>query len=765
MSAQATTDLAGAVDGTSDDVILAADLEDVYLGNLGTVEADLTLPDRGRRGSRYTWRSGEVLFVSHAGRVTRPSPGVGDRVVPLHLDAVYGAARASRTWDVTVLEEDEHVDVAEALPLHRTVLAGETLDLPAFVVVRLADGRHTVRPVTWDSPTGTHDRVRATGRVTDTDLPAICTVTRVLADPAHADLDRLRVRRQTMVGAQTRLLGDDRLARASAHVTEHLRTVDVDRLLHGFRTAAGLDTRGAQPMTGWDSPDCLLRGHTTGHYLSALSLAAASTGDAKLRAHVMSLVEGLRACQEAFSAAGDDGFVSAYSTEQFDLLEELTTYPTIWAPYYTLDKVMSGLLDAYELVGDAVALDVCARVGAWVGRRLGGLTTEQRDAMWAIYIAGEYGAMVATLVRLARLTGDRAHLTTARWFDNDKLFVPLEQGYDTLDGMHGNQHIPQVIGALDLFTWGGDDHRWPGARRFWELVTAHHAFPVGGVGETEMLRAPDAVAAYLTDKSAETCATYNMLKLSAALFRSAPDARWMDYYELALRNHVAATFSGRADGGSTYFLPLGPGGRRSFDTVENTCCHGTGLENPFRFQDDVATIRDGRTWYVNLWVPAALADAGSGAAFELREVDPGRWTLEATAPSSVQVRLRRPDWAASTSVVRDGVVVDATPAEDGYVVVEGPWCSGDTVEVRLDPQTRVQTAPDDASLFWLRHGPLVLATVDPSTQVLDLSPERARAAVAAAPGSRTWTVDGVVLVPLADVGDEPYHVVFRSTGS
>ncbi|UNX55516.1 glycoside hydrolase family 127 protein [Georgenia sp. TF02-10] len=741
---------------------LLADVAEIYLGNLATVETDLTLPPRGSRGTRFTWRSGEPLFLSHAGRVTRPSPGVGNRVVPLHLTATLDGAIVQRAWEVTILEEELVLAVAEVIPVRVTLVGDEVLRLPAFAVVRLEDGRTTVRAVAWGEPEPVPGGLRARGTVEGTDLPAVSTVVRLHADPTQAELTRRRVTRQVTTGAAARLTGRGRLPAAARDVVAHLHEVDVDRLLHGFRAAAGLDTRGTEPMTGWDSPDSLLRGHTTGHYLSALALAWRSTGDPELADKVTALVRGLAECQDALGCSGHgEGFLSSYSEEQFDLLEELTTYPTIWAPYYTLDKIMSGLLDAYEMAGNAEALAVCARVGTWVGRRLSRVPVQRRDAMWSIYIAGEYGAMISTLVRLHRLTGDEGPLRAARYFSNDKLFEPLQQGYDTLDGMHANQHIPQVMGALDLFTYGRENRHWATAERFWELVTEHHTVPVGGTGETEMFRAPDAVAASLTDKSAETCATYNMMKLSAALFRSAPDARYMDYYEHALANHVAATFSGRPDGGSTYFLPLSPGATRSFDTDENTCCHGTGLENPFRFQEDVVTVRDERTWYLNLYVPAELEDRRTGVRFELVRRGAGRWTLVAREASNVELRLRRPGYATVFTVRRRGETVGVAPGPDGYLVVPGPWSPADELDIEIEVATRVRRCPDDPQLFWLQHGPHVLAAVHPRKTVLPLPAERARATVAARPWAEAWEVDGVRLVPVAEVGDHAYHVVMR----
>ena len=182
---------------------------------------------------------------------------------------------------------------------------------------------------------------------------------------------------------------------------------DADSMLYNFRKAAGLPVGDAAPMTGWDAEGCKLRGHTTGHFLSAVSLAYAACGDESFRETARYMVKELARCQHAMEASGKvrRGFLSAYDEEQYDLLEKLTKYPEIWAPFYTLDKIMSGLLDAYELAGISEARDVLEPMGDWVYQRLSRVPASRRQEMWDTYIAGEYGAMIGTLVRLYRISG------------------------------------------------------------------------------------------------------------------------------------------------------------------------------------------------------------------------------------------------------------------------------------------------------------------------------------------------------------------------
>lgn len=736
-----TTDL-----GTRGD--LAADVRDIYLGNLGTVEADLDLPATGRRGSAFTWRSGEPLFLSDEGVVNRPSLGVGNRIVPLHLTATLDGIAVEHSYDVTVLEEEVRHTVTSVPPLEIPLLRGTDPDLPAFVPVLLDDGVGAGHAVRWDQPVTHEDGSRtATGTVEGTDLPARLRLVPVDELPGTERTHRWAAHRQTVEQPVVRVDPDSRFGRAQAWVLDHLRTVDPDQLLYSFRQTVGLDTRGADPMTGWDSPQSKLRGHTTGHYLSALALAVRASGDDDVRATLITLVAGLAECQR-------DGYVGAYDPEQFDLLEVGTPYPAIWAPYYTLDKVLSGLLDAAELAGVEQALAVATGLGGWVRDRLARLTKAQRDAMWSTYIAGEFGGLMSALVRLADRTGDRSLLTTAGYFINDKLVVPLTAGVDPLGGMHANQHIPQAIGALDLGLATGDPVLTGVGEAFWQQVTSHHLYAIGGTGETEMFRAPDQIAGYLTDKCAETCATHNMLRLTAGLFRAEPRAALMDFYERALVNHLATTFSKRPDGGSTYFLPLHPGARKSFDTAENTCCHGTGLENAFRFVDQAVTLRPGEAW-INLALPVRAGDC-----LTVRTPAPERMVVELLSGGELAVHLRVPSWSDGATVLVNGVTASAH-ASDGYLTLRDTWAAGDTIELCLAPRVTLEPCPDDPTLVAVVAGPYVLAARTDTSEVpvVDLAALRARAG--AQPVGSPVEVDGLSFVPIADIGDESYQVYLR----
>ena len=331
------------------------------------------------------------------------------------------------------------------------------------------------------------------------------------------------------------------------------------------------------------------------------------------------MIEELGKCQDAMEASGkfNYGFLSGYSEEQFDKLEEFVPYPKIWAPYYTLHKIMAGLIDCYELGENERALEIVSKLGDWVYNRLSKLSKEHLNKMWGMYIAGEFGGMNEVMARLYTFTGKEIHLEAAKLFDNDKLFYPMACNVDTLGGVHGlntrrgmhaNQHAPQVLGALKTYEANKDPYYYDVAKNFWDMVVSSHIYNIGGTGSGEMFKPPNVIAKYITDKTAETCVTYNMLKLTRELFFYSPDAKYMDYYERAFYNHILASQDQSGPvGGSTYFMPLFPGLRKRFDTRGNTCCHGTGLENHIKYQESIYfQSNDSSTLYVNLYIPSVL---------------------------------------------------------------------------------------------------------------------------------------------------------------
>ncbi|WP_430611116.1 beta-L-arabinofuranosidase domain-containing protein [Enterococcus sp. DIV0876] len=723
--------------------ILLSDLADIYLGNLGTVDTDLQLPFEGKRGSRFSWQTGEILFISNEGKVTRPTFGVGNREVNLEVTASMAGITKQRIFTATVLEEEQKTTIVKVYPVH-VQKKDLKKSLPSVCVAKLDNGEYTTVEVAWNQQYVSKDMSSMQGQVAGGKyLVELIVIEDFETEPVHL-----------LESYATKLLPNSPFKDAADRMLSHLEQVDIDQLLYSFREVADLSTRGAKPMTGWDAPECNLKGHTTGHYLSSLSLAAYATKNPIYYEKVEALVNGLRECQLALADKGmHEGFISAYSEKQFDLLEKFTTYPTIWAPYYTLDKLFQGLLDSYQYADNETGLSAAVALGDWTTKRLAKLLPEQLNKMWSIYIAGEFGGMISALMRLYHLTHEEKYLNTALLFENDKLFVPMAENFDTLDGVHANQHIPQILGALDIYEETGEKKYYEIAENFWQIVTNHHAYSIGGVGETEMFKGHGAIRNYITSKSAESCASHNLLKLSRKLFDIHPDKAYMDYYENVLHNHLLSAASHSCDGGTTYFMPLEPAAHKHFDTDENTCCHGTGLETLLRFQKDIYAFADD-TVYVNLFYPSEVK--AKDIAIRQLHADNHRIELVVDLPASKTLKIRRPQWADLLSLTVSGQVKECSDMD--YLVFTGEMVNTKII-LDLKPVVRLIAANDDPTVCSIAYGRDILAEISESNEYQQLSFEKIKKGIVEK--NNYYQLDGRQFVPLNQINEQSYHVYFQ----
>jgi DUF1680 family protein len=415
------------------------------------------------------------------------------------------------------------------------------------------------------------------------------------------------------------------------------------------------------------------------------------------------------------------GFLSAYPETQFMRLEEFATYggsQGIWAPYYTLHKIMAGLIDAHVHTGNAKALDILTGIGDWAYSRLAPLRQEQLDRMWNIYIAGEYGGVNESLAHLHALRPDKEeYLEAAKRFVNTNVYAPTVDNEDILSGRHANQHIPQFTGYLRTYEQGHEEDFYAAAKNFWEMIVPHRIYSHGGVGVGEMLRERDVIAGSLFDdrNHAETCPLYNMLKLSRNLFFHEPDPKYMNYYELGLFNQMVGSRRDRDSDTSpevTYFVPVQPGQRRSYGNV-GTCCGGTGLENHTKYQDSIYFRSvDESTLYVNLYIASTLrwSDKGFTITQTTRYPEEGASTLTVNGSGPLHIKLRVPVWVRKGyAVTINGEVetVDAVPGS--YLTLSRRWSPGDRIDIAMPFSFRVERAIDDPSVQSIYFGPTLLA--------------------------------------------------------
>jgi hypothetical protein len=488
---------------------------------------------------------------------------------------------------------------------------------------------------------------------------------------------------------------------------KYLLSIEADRLLHNFRINAGLPS-SAKPLGGWEAPDIELRGHSLGHYLSACALMYESAGDEELKSRAQRIVAELAKIQEAMPSRGfHPGYLSAFPEEFFDRVD---ARQRVWAPYYTLHKIMAGLLDVHLVFGNQQALDVLIKLADWVKFRVDRLTEEQQQRA----LGTEFGGMNEVLANLYAVTGNPEHLRIARKFDHRAVFDPLARLEDPLNGLHANTQIPKAIGAAREYELTGESRYYDIASFFWERVALYRSYVIGGHSDGEAFFPVEQFSKHLGAASTETCNTYNMLKLTRRLFSWNPSARTMDFYERGLYNHILAS-QDPATGMVIYYLPLRPGAFKTFSTPDQSfwCCVGTGMENHAKYGETIY-FHDNQSLYVNLFIPSELRWKQKGLTVrqETRfpEEDATRLTLKSEKPVKLALKLRYPSWAKSGIMLTvNGKIQPVQDLPGSYVTVDRQWKNGDTVQMRLPMSLQMEAMPDDPNVVALLYGPIVLA--------------------------------------------------------
>lgn len=596
----------------------------------------------------------------------------------------------------------------------------------------------------------------------------------LLAVPSATGATRLdgTVRARPLPLKAVRLQGGP-LKNAQDLDASYLLQLDPDRMMAYYRDRARLPRKG-EPYGGWDGDGRNLTGHIAGHYLSAVSLMYAATGDERFRGRADYLVEEMKTVQDRHG----DGYLCALEggrecfaelargairSASFDLNGE-------WAPWYTLHKVYAGLRDAYRHAGNGTALEVETRMAEWAEGVLSGLDEAQLEHM----MNTEFGGMNEVMVDLYQDTGDERWLALSYRFEHDDFTRPLKRHQDNLPGKHGNTQVPKLIGSADRYVVTGAPADLVAASFFWDTVVDHHSFASGGHGKDEYFGPADAWGQRVDGRTAETCNVYNMLKLTRRLFSIRPDAHYADFHERALFNHIMSSIDPE-DGRTCYMVPVGRGVQHEYQNMFRsfTCCVGTGMES-HALHGHGLYYEDGDRLFVNVYAPstAEWSEAGVRVAMEtdFPVGETATLRIAAAAPREFTLALRRPYWAGDGFAVRvNGRAIelpDAEPEEwrdrrsqyripadagSSYVDIRRTWRSGDVIEVMLPKSLRIEATPDIPRRVALMWGPIVLAG--------DLGPERERSR-----GEEQERESRAPLVPVFVAAGKPVEEWVRPAG-
>jgi uncharacterized protein len=511
---------------------------------------------------------------------------------------------------------------------------------------------------------------------------------------------KIPIKAQEFPLSEVRLL-DGPFKDAQERERAYLLKLDIDRLLHNFRVNAGL-TSTAEPLSGWETPDCELRGHFTGHYLTACALMYSATGDMRLKAKADDIVAALAKCQSK------SGYLSAFPEEFIDRVE---TGKRVWAPWYTLHKMFAGLIDMYILCDNEQALDIAQAMAGWAKSRLNKLDDAQTQSM----LKTEFGGMGESLCNLYAVTGNSDYLALARRFEKQSFVNPLISHRDELKGFHANTHIPQAIAIAREYELTGEKKYYEASTFFWDQIVDARSFATGGTSNYEYwLDEPNKLADQLSAETHENCCSYNMLKLTQHLFSWSADPKAMDYYERVLFNAILPTQKPDDGGAIMYYVPLKSGLFKGFGPPDSSylCCNGSGIES-FAKTGNSIYYHDDECVYVNLFIASELNWEEKGIGLRQETQFPAQEgttiTVNLKSPREFTLRLRIPYWVNERAgITLNGKELQVTLNPSDYAVIKREWRDGDRIELRLPMNFHLSSMPDEQTMAAIMYGPLVL---------------------------------------------------------
>ena len=708
---------------------------------------------------------------------------------------------------------------------------GELPRLPSYVDGNYKDGMKGPKVrVLWPADTDNSavlnlGNYTITGRVSGTDLQPKAIVSVKNQTKSTTPTLQLETFSLGQVSLKVDPFGDDtKFIENRDKFINTLAETNPDSFLYMFRNAYGQkQPEGATPLGVWDSQETKLRGHATGHYLTAIAQAYEGTGyDEDLQENFLGKMEymvntlyelsmlsgiekapgipfvsdpravpagpGKNSYDSDLSEAGirtdywnwGKGYISAYPPDQFIMLEQGATYggqnSQVWAPYYTLHKILAGLIDVYAVSGNKKALDVATGMGDWVHARLSKVPTEQLVKMWNSYIAGEFGGMNESMARLYRITDKTEYLETAQLFDNIRMFFGdtaktngLAKNVDVFRGLHANQHIPQVVGSMETYRASLKPEYYKVADNFWYKTVNDYMYSIGGVAgarnpaNAECFIAQPATLyenGFSSGGQNETCATYNMLKLTNELFLFDQRGELMDYYERGLYNHILASVA-EDNPGNTYHVPLRPGSIKHFGNSKMTgftCCNGTAIESSTKLQSAIYHKgKDNKSLYVNLYIPSTLNWEERNVVVEqstsFPKEDETRLTINGSGKFDIKVRV--PGWATNGFFVKINGKTQQLEAKPGtYLTISRKWKKGDTIDLKMPFHFYLDPVMDQQNIASLFYGPVLLAAQEPEARKewrkITLDANDISKTINKTDKPLEFNIDGVVFKPFYD---------------
>lgn len=493
-----------------------------------------------------------------------------------------------------------------------------------------------------------------------------------------------------------------------------------DRLLAPYLREAGLKPK-AESYTNWENTG--LNGHIGGHYLSALAMMYASTGDKQAYNRLNYMIAELKKCQDKNGNGYVGGVPGSKALWSAVMKGDIAAMNKKWVPLYNIHKTFAGIRDAYMFAGNQTAKVMLIKFADWFVLLSTSISPQKMQEM----LQTEHGGINEVLADVYALTGDKKYLNAAYSFSQQAILEPLEKGQDKLNNLHANTQIPKIIGFKRIADVNADSAYNKAAHFFWETVVGHRTVAIGGNSVREHFNPSNDFSSMITsEEGPETCNTYNMLKLTEQLYLSDKLVSYIDFYERALYNHILST-EHPGKGGFVYFTPMRPGHYRVYSQPQTSmwCCVGSGMENHAKYSE-LIYAHDQNDLFVNLFIPSQLTWKEKGLTLTQHTTFPEEektlLTINAVKQGTFSINIRYPSWvkAGTLKVLVNGKEFKGDEQPSKYVAIKKTWKAGDVITVHLPMQTRTEQLPDGSKYEAVIHGPIVMAAITDTTNLTGL---------------------------------------------
>ncbi len=524
---------------------------------------------------------------------------------------------------------------------------------------------------------------------------------------------------------------------------EVLLQYDVDRLLAPYRKEAGL-TPKAKTYPNWDGLD----GHVAGHYLSAMAMNYAATGNQECEKRMEYMLSELKECLEANAKNNPEwgvGYIGGFpnSAKLWSAFKkgDFSIYNSAWAPFYNLHKMYAGLRDAWLYGDNEEAKTLFLKFCDWGID----ITSTLNDEQMKVVLNMEYGGMNETFADAYQISGDEKYLIAAKRYSHKMFLEPLSKGIDNLDNKHANTQIPKFIGFARIAELSGDKKYEKAGLFSWETITTNRSLAFGGNSRREHFPSVESCSDFINDVDGpESCNSYNMLKLTEDLFRMKPSAHYADYYERTVFNHILST-QHPEHGGYVYFTTARPRHYRVYSTPNNAmwCCVGTGMENHGKYNQFIYT-HSADSLFLNLFIASELNWKDKKVSIKQETNFPyeERTKLTITQGSSkFNLMIRYPEWVkkGALKISINGKAVNYSTLPSSYVSIDRKWKKGDVIEVELPMHNTIEHLPNVPNYIAFMHGPILLTAKTGSDDLRGLLADDGR--WAQYPGGRLYPID------------------------